>query len=293
MAQGDFRRWRVGDVTITRIFDLGEAPVDPGLLFPEVTPQTVREHAWLQPHFADASGQIIMSFHAFVIEAGTRRIIVDTCIGNDKPRKDSVFHMLQTSFLDDLSAAGYPPESIDTVICTHLHADHVGWNTRLVDGRWVPTFPNARHFFVKAEVDHCRGREDEHFGDVFGDSVQPVMDAGLADLIGPDHLLAEGIRLMPTPGHTPGHVSVRISSRGEEAIITGDMAHHPIQCALPEASTHFCFDPAMAAATRRRFFSAVAGKPVLILGTHFGGPTAGYVEAHDAVWRFTADDAKA
>lgn len=235
---------------------------------------------WLRPHFVDENGYLIQKIHCLVIEAGDHRIAVDTCVGNDKVRNNEPWNGLQGPFLDDLAAAGHPPESITHVVCTHLHVDHVGWNTRLVDGEWTPTFPNARYLFVTAEYEHWRTEDGLFEGeDVFGDSVAPIVAAGLADLVEPDHQVCAEVQLVSTPGHTPGHVSVQIASGGERAIITGDMAHNPIQLADPDLSSKFDTDGDAARATRRAVFPDWADGETLVLGTHFGGPCGGTMHA--------------
>jgi glyoxylase-like metal-dependent hydrolase (beta-lactamase superfamily II) len=220
-----------------------------------------------------------MSIHALIVETPDRRIMVDTCLGNDKQRAIPGWHMRTGPFLRDIAAAGYPRESIDTVLCTHLHVDHVGWNTMRAGDRWVPTFPNARYLMGRTEFEHwsARGAANARGDDPFGDSVKPVFDAGLVDLVASDHAICPEIRLEPTPGHTPGHVSVRISSRGEEALITGDFMHHPCQMARPDWASAADSDPNQARATRRAVLDRCAGTPVLVIGTHFAGPTAGRV----------------
>jgi glyoxylase-like metal-dependent hydrolase (beta-lactamase superfamily II) len=174
-----------------------------------------------------------------------------------------------------MASAGFPAESVDHVICTHLHVDHVGWNTRLVDGQWVPTFPNARYLFTDPEFQHWRQAPDLMGDDVFGDSVAPIAAAGLADLVAVDHVVDDTVRLVSTPGHTPGHVSVVIESQGQRAIITGDMTHTPLQIADPDLSSMFDTDPDEARATRRAVFGDWADGETLMIGTHFGTPTAG------------------
>src|SRR6185436_17761868 len=199
---------------------------------------------WLAPHFADENGRLKMSVHALVVETPSRRIIVDTCIGNDKQRSIPTWSNLQTSFLADLAAAGFARESIDTVLCTHLHVDHVGWNTMLVDGAWKPTFPNARYLIGKTEFDYWKAEEANADPALspFNDSVKPVWEAGLVDLVETNHRVCDEVSLEPTVGHTPGHVSIRIRSKGEEALITGDFLHHPCQMARPDWTSSADFD---------------------------------------------------
>ena len=183
---------------------------------------------WMQPHFATAEGKLVMSVHALVIDTGSLRIVVDTCIGNDKERNMPAWNKMQTSFLEDLTAAGYPPETIDVVMCTHLHVDHVGWNTRLVDGEWVPTFTNARYLMAEKEWKYWDAHEDEStYGPVLADSVRPIVDAGLSDLVSETHEICSGVVLEPTPGHTPGHVSVHITSQGSGGADYGRLHSSP------------------------------------------------------------------
>jgi glyoxylase-like metal-dependent hydrolase (beta-lactamase superfamily II) len=271
-------KWRIGEVTVTKIVEL-EATGGSRFILPQATREAVLPIAWLRPHFADAEGRLKMSIHALVVETPTRRVIVDTCLGNDKQQRAIPgWNGLSGPFLADLAAAGYARETIDTVLCTHLHVDHVGWNTMLVDGRWVPTIPEARYLMGRIEFEHWRGRRDsESQIAVFADSVAPVFDAGLVDLVETDHRIADELTLVPTIGHTPGHVSLGISSRGEEALITGDFIHHPCQMARLDWSSQADTDPPQAARTRREMFSRLADTPTLVIGTHFAGATAGRI----------------
>ncbi len=279
-------RWKIGAVTVTKVLEL-EATGGSRVLLPQATREAILPIAWLRPHFADDEGRLRMSIHAFLVETPTRRIVVDTCLGNDKQgRRIPAWNGLNTRFLADLAAAGAPRESIDTVLCTHLHVDHVGWNTMHQDGAWVPTFPNARYLMGRAEYAHWtgpHGRED--LRTVFADSVAPVFDAGLVDLVETDHRICEELSLIPTLGHTPGHVSLRIDSGGEQGLITGDFLHHPCQIAHPEWSSTADSDPAEAQRTRERMFAELAGAPVLVLGTHFAGATAGRIVRDGGAWR--------
>jgi glyoxylase-like metal-dependent hydrolase (beta-lactamase superfamily II) len=271
-------RWRVGEVTVTKIVEL-EVTGGSRFILPQATPEAILLIEWLRPDFADERGRLKMSIHALVVETPSRRIVVDTCLGNDKEnRRIPTWNRLQTSFLADLAAAGYPRETIDTVICTHLHVDHVGWNTMLAGGRWIPTFPRARYLVGRVEYAHWTTQQElEDMAAVLADSVAPVWDAGLVDLVETDHLLCGEVSLVPTAGHTPGHVSVRIASRGETALISGDFMHHPCQIARPEWSSTADTDPLHAKHTREQMLTQLAETPTLVIGTHFAGRTAGRI----------------
>ncbi len=271
-------KWRVGEVAVTKIVEL-EVTGGSRFILPQATPEAIIPIGWLQPDFADERGRLKMSIHALVVETPSRRIVVDTCLGNDKEnRRIPTWNRLQTSFLADLAAAGYARETIDTVICTHLHVDHVGWNTMLVEGRWVPTFPSARYLMGRTEFAHWTSQhEREDMSAVLADSVTPVWEAGLVDLVETDHRICDEVRLVPTLGHTPGHVSVRIVSQGEEALITGDFMHHPCQIARPEWSSTADSEPVEARRTREHSLTRLADTPILVIGTHFAGRTAGHV----------------
>jgi glyoxylase-like metal-dependent hydrolase (beta-lactamase superfamily II) len=281
-------KWRIGEVTVTKIVEL-EVTGGSRFILPQATPEAILPIGWLQPDFADERGRLRMSIHALVVETPGRRIVVDTCLGNDKEnRRIPTWNQLQTRFLADLAEAGYPRETIDTVICTHLHVDHVGWNTMLVDGRWIPTFPRARCLMGRIEYAHWTTQQER--GDmaaVIADSVTPVWDAGLVDLIETDHRLCDEISLVPTPGHTPGHVSVRIASQGEAALITGDFMHHPCQIARPEWSSTADSDSLQARSTREEMLTSLARTPTLVIGTHFAGRTAGRILRDGDAFRLT------
>lgn len=272
------QKWRIGDVTVSKLVEL-EATGGSRFLLPQATPEAIKPISWLRPHFANDDGKLIMSIHSLIVETPTRRIVVDTCLGNDKQnRRVPHWNGRNGPFLQDMAAAGFPADSIDTVLCTHMHVDHVGWNTMLVDGKWVPTFPKADYLFGRAEYEHWRvatSREDTQF--VMGDSVYPIVEAGRAKMVETDHKVCDEVSLIPTVGHTPGHVSVMIESRGEKALITGDFMHHPCQIAHPEWDTTADTDPEQGIRTRRIMFEQLAGTPVLVIGTHFAGATAGRI----------------
>lgn len=255
-------------------------------ILPQATPEKIIEMPWLIPHFADETGKLIMSIHALVIETPSSKMIVDTCIGNDKQRNIPTWTNLQLPFLEDLKQAGYDRLEIDTVMCTHLHVDHVGWNTMLVDGEWLPTFPNARYLIGKQEYEYWDSADPgELNGGVMDDSVRPVFDAGLVDLVDMDHQVCEEICFEATTGHTPGHVSIHIRSEGEEALITGDCIHHPCQIEKMDWASSADFDQAASTATRHQLMSKYADEDILIIGTHFATPTAGYLKSNgESYW---------
>jgi glyoxylase-like metal-dependent hydrolase (beta-lactamase superfamily II) len=275
--------WTIGDVRVTEIVELSTTSAAHWLL-PDATAERIREIGWMVPDFATPDGKVHMTIRSLVVESEGRRILVDTCLGNDKQRPVESWSMRSGPFLDDLAAAGFPPESIDIVVCTHLHVDHVGWNTRLVDGQWVPTFPNARYLFAEVEWEHWQRDDSGMDQELRADSVQPVIDAGLVDLVATDARLTAHVSLVPTPGHTPGHVSIVIESDGERAVITGDLSHMVCQAVHPEWGSSFDVDPAGAEATRRAFFASRADTDDLVLGTHWE-PCAGYVRSDGEVWR--------
>ena len=276
--------WNVGKVKITKIVEL-ETVGSTRFILPLASNEEIRKSPWLIPHFATEEGRLKMSIHSLVVETPTRRIVVDTGLGNDKQgRNVPTWNNRNGPYLETMTAAGFPPDSIDTVLCTHLHVDHVGWNTRLVDGRWVPTFVNARYVFGKAEYEHWRDNsiEPDKIA-VFNDSVKPIVDAGKAELVASDARFSDEITLIPTPGHSPGHMSILIQSDGEQALLTGDVAHHPCQMAHLDWSSTADSDPVQSAATRRELFARFADTPTLVIGGHFD---AGHLRCHGEAFKF-------
>ena len=267
-------KWQIGDVTVTQIVELTTASLGPHLL-PQATTDEMRAIPWMTP-FVDDNAKLILSMHSLIIESSGQTIMVDTCIGNDKERAYPRWNKMQGDYLKKLTTAGFSTEQFDTVLCTHMHVDHVGWNTRLINNQWVPTFSRASYLYAEEEWNHWR-EEEQEYGPVIEDSVQPIFDAGLASLVESTHRVNDEVVLEPTPGHTPGHVSIHISSRGEEAIITGDMIHHPCQIKHPDWSSTADVDTVQSADTRHKFLKKYANQPILIIGTHFAGPTAGKV----------------
>ena len=275
----------IGDMTVSRIVEY-EGPIfPPGFLFPDADDETLRAHAdWLQPAFIDPdSGHLIMSFHSYVVRTPRHTILVDTCLGNHKHRPQRDFwHMRDGPYLADLAAMGIAPEDVDFVMCTHLHVDHVGWNTRLIDGRWVPTFPNARYLFGRRELEHWQsvaaaGSVESVNHGSYQDSVLPVVEAGQAVLVDDGHTLDDGIWVEDAPGHTPGNAMIRLKSAQGNAVLTGDTIQHPLQLARPDWSSAFCDDPVLSRESRTRLIEAAADTDTLVLTGHFPDPVAGRI----------------
>lgn len=252
-----------------------------GLLLPASTLPELQALEWLKaPFFGREEGTLTLRIQAFVIEAEGKRIVVDTCMGNDKPRSSPVSNMLRTDFLERFEAAGFARDSIDIVLCTHLHVDHVGWNTMLQDGEWVPTFPNARYLIGRKEYEFWKVTAQERGSDdaaIMVDSVQPLFDHGVVELVETDHVINGALRLFSTPGHTPGHVSLSIQSDGQRAVLSGDFLHNPAQIGQPDWGAFVDEDSVQSAETRRAELGRIADEQVLLIGTHFPAPTAGYV----------------
>lgn len=267
-------------------------------MLPDVTQAMLtRERSWLEPRFArlDASAtaagsMAFLAFHSYLVRTPKHNILVDTCIGNDKDRGGfEGFHMRRTPWLWNLAQAGLTPEQIDFVMCTHLHADHVGWNTRLRDGRWVPTFPNAKYVFGRVEYEHRRSnfeRNPDNKMGGFADSVLPVVESGQAMMVDSSYALDDTAFLEAAPGHTPGNLLIHLKSRGAGAVLSGDVIHHPIQVVYPECSPVFCEDRAESARYRQSFVRRFADRPELILPAHFSDPSAGRIKTQGSRWAF-------
>ncbi|MBS0471173.1 MAG: MBL fold metallo-hydrolase [Proteobacteria bacterium] len=274
-------QWKIGEVTVKRVVEF-ESPVAfnaEAPFFDGLTVEELRKMPWLFPHFASEDGTLKLSVHALLVEGpGGLKLVVDTCVGNDKPRNMTRQRPLHRPFLEHIAEAGLPRERVNTVVCTHLHVDHVGWNTMLgEDGKWMPTFPNAKYLIGRQEYEHWIKDEDAEQKAIMADSVKPIFDSGLTQMVEMNHRISPEVRLIPTTGHTPGHVSVVIESQGETAIITGDMMHHPAQIGRPDWAPTFDSDKAAARATRKAMLKDWSDKPILIIGTHFAEPTAGHI----------------
>jgi len=279
------RRWGVGQAVITSVVEDQIDHIPPEFFFADATTDAVRRQAWLVPDYADAGGNVSLRVQAFVIEIDDLVVVIDPCVGNGKVRSLPFWHDQSWPFLERLASAGISPDDVDLVIHTHLHADHVGWDTHREGEAWVPTFHRARHLYTAADLEFARtsGMDGE---DVFGDSIAPILDAGLADIVDVHADLGHGLVLESSPGHTPGHVSLWVESDGEQALITGDFLHHPVQFAEPDWAEIADFDVEVARATRRRMIGRAAETGALVLGTHFAGRPAGRVTVAGDRWRF-------
>jgi glyoxylase-like metal-dependent hydrolase (beta-lactamase superfamily II) len=277
MAEG---QWKIGSVVVTRVAEQ-DAAIPAAAFFPGSTAEEIAGLDWLTPWAVEA-GNVKIVIQALCLEADGTRIVVDTCVGQ-RPLPDMYAAMANDgSFLGALADAGFAREDVDVVICTHLHFDHVGWNTmRDADGRWVPTFPNARYVLARPEYEHWRAAGAEArvaaSAVTFDDAVTPLFDFDVVDLVDVDHQVTPSVSLVPTPGHSPGHVSVRIVSGGAEALVTGDCVHSPIQLTRPEWGIVVDADPEQSSTTRRALVDRCCDRDVLVIGTHFPPPTAGHV----------------
>jgi glyoxylase-like metal-dependent hydrolase (beta-lactamase superfamily II) len=285
MAREHMKSWQVGDVTVTRVVELWDFQDNIQMTMPEATAEEVIAMQWLHPHYATPDGRQRMNFQGFVVQAPGRVIVVDSCIGAGRQRDFDVFCDLPEGFLEDLQSLGISRHDVDTVMCTHLHFDHVGWNTYKdpETGEYKPTFPNARYLFGRTEYEAWQNtiRHDGHHTDThLIECVDPIVALGMADFIEPDHRIADGIYCEPSHGHTPGHVHVRISSKGDHAVITGDLMHHPMQVAMPHRQATFDMDKEAGRQTRMTFVERYADSYVMVIGAHFADPTAGHIRTY-------------
>jgi glyoxylase-like metal-dependent hydrolase (beta-lactamase superfamily II) len=273
----------IANATVTRIEESFFTDFKAASFFPDWQPEVVDEHRhWLVPdHFDEARGALNLSVHSWLVRTARHVVLVDTCVGNDKRSDHPAWHMKSWPYLARLAAAGVSPEQVDFVMCTHMHADHIGWNTRLENGRWVPTFPNARYVFGKVEYDAYSAIDRETPGGrpSFRDSVLPVVEAGRAQMIAGAHALEDGFLIEPAPGHTAGHVTIKLEAWDERAIFTGDIMHHALQLYYPAWNSEFCADAEQARATRRKVLEHCATSGALMLPAHFGAPFACRIEA--------------
>jgi glyoxylase-like metal-dependent hydrolase (beta-lactamase superfamily II) len=302
--------WNVGKAKITAIV---EQPLnDLNGLIQNASQESLADIPWLRPHFVDADGTLLGVVQTFVIEVGDALIVVDTCVGDNKDLPSShEWDKRVFGLYEKFKAAGFDPDRVDFVLCTHLHLDHVGMNTLLIDGAFVPTFPAAQYLFARTEFEFWASEYEQPEQDleklerpfermratfhktqknVHDQSVQPIVDAGLVVLVDPPREIVPGVTLIPTPGHTPGHVSVQIISEGDKAIITGDSFHHPCQIARMDWGTFADIDRDTAKATRQAMLEEMSGTDALMIGSHFSWPTAGRIVPDGTSYRFELED---
>ncbi|MCL2384029.1 MAG: MBL fold metallo-hydrolase [Oscillospiraceae bacterium] len=282
-------KWEIGDVQVFQIVELEAGEIIQSIIN-EAIPENIRRIDFVYPNFADEHGNLKALVQAFLIKVGDEYILVDTCNGNAKKRTDMPeWSNLDIDFLEQLYDLGIKETDIDYVICTHLHTDHVGWNTIFKDGKWVATFPNAKYIFAKEEYDYWKSKPENEIDDdksAFDDSVEPIMNQGLGMLVGSNYRLNDNISLIPTVGHTPGHISVIIESNNEAAIITGDLLHHPCQIAYPNWNTEADGIKKEATISREKLLNEISNKNIMLIGSHFSNPVAGYVQKENDIFKF-------
>ncbi|MGI9331641.1 MAG: MBL fold metallo-hydrolase [Gammaproteobacteria bacterium] len=285
---------QLGSIQIARAVELSMS-FDRQMFFPEQTESDWAPHRhWLEPDAMDPeTGELLFPVQSYVVKTSHHTILIDTCVGNHKARPNRpAWHMKDDGdYMKALSEAGVSIEDIDYVMCTHLHGDHIGWNTRLRDGRWVPTFPNARYVLSEKELAAWRDEGHEKFArTAYEDSVLPIEEAGRCELVRNDFALDDEVWLEPTPGHTPDHVAVHLKSGSARAVMSGDLMHSPVQCAHPQWTPWPDWDPGIAKTTRRAFLERYCETDTLICTAHFPLPSAGRILPDGDAFRFVYDE---
>jgi glyoxylase-like metal-dependent hydrolase (beta-lactamase superfamily II) len=288
--------FQVGDMTIHRIIEQEDPLFDPLTFFPTLDKGLLEENrGWLTEMGAldPKTGQMILCIQSYLVKTPHHTILIDSCVGNDKERLSRPFWHRKTDdkWMKSLAATGTSVADIDYVMCTHLHVDHVGWNTKLENGRWVPTFPKARYIFAEKELAYWTEEHAKAPNDVIADSVLPIVDAGRADIVKSDHALNDHIRMTPTPGHTPDHFAVELGRGTTQAVVTGDLIHSPLQARYPELSMRADTDPAQGIETRRKFLAQHCEANTLCCMAHFPSPSKGRLSRWGEGYRFTASAA--
>ncbi len=278
---------RIGEIEVWRLLEINGPFLTPEALWPDADTDIREVFAEHAPDALDpATGRLILPVQGFLLKTPDHIVIVDSCVGNDKTAALPDWHQRSDNrFMSALTAAGVRPEDVDYVLCTHLHTDHVGWNTKLEDGRWIPTFPNARYLMPAADEELFRGRGAASYTE----SVLPVIEAKQAEMVTPGHMLGDHITLTPTPGHTPGHVSVLIRDGDAEAVITGDALHSTVQCWRPNWAFKYDEDAATAVTSRKQLLAEAAEANRKVIGSHFPLPSIGWVKAHGDAFKWEDD----
>jgi glyoxylase-like metal-dependent hydrolase (beta-lactamase superfamily II) len=285
---------RLGDLILMRALEM-IMPFASRQFFPETSAADWQPHLhWLQPDAMDLQGNLLFPMQSFIVRTSHHTVLIDSCVGNDKERPTRPPWHLKTddTYMRALADHELGVDDIDYVMCTHLHTDHIGWNTRLVDGRWVPTFPNARYIFSKKEFEAWDSGHEKFSRQPYEDSVLPIVEAGRAELVASDFALDDEIWLEPTPGHTPDHVAVRLASKGKQAVMSGDLIHSPVQCQHPEWVPWPDWDVETARRTRQHFLERWCDTDMLVCPVHFPLPSAGYIVRDGNGFRFEYDREK-
>ncbi|WP_137891204.1 MBL fold metallo-hydrolase [Ramlibacter sp. 2FC] len=282
----------IGDMTVHRIVEM-ESPFLPAFeMLPGLTQEVLDANRdWLQPHSLGPGDVFSLCYQSYIVRTPHHTILVDSCLGNDKQRGRPEWHLkTDDTYMRALAAAGLTVEDIDYVMCTHLHDDHVGWNTRLVNGEWVPTFPNARYVFSERELATAQAANERSPYAGYTDSLLPILRAGRTEIVGDDYQLGDHVRILPTPGHTDGHVSFGFGKKRDEVVMTGDLIHVPLQMRYPELSFARDKDPVLAATTRRSFLERYCDTPTLCCTAHFPTLSAGRISRWGAGYRLQSFD---
>jgi glyoxylase-like metal-dependent hydrolase (beta-lactamase superfamily II) len=288
---------KIGNATLQRVEEINGPGFGAKRMFPRFDQEAFdAQKNWMKPEHVTAEGdKLVMSIHTWILKTPRHTILIDTCLGNHKQRANPGWNNLDTPFLERLKACGCPAETVDFVMCTHLHVDHVGWNTKLENGRWVPTFPNAKYLFAKREYAHWENERKTHDaaevnGGAFDDSVLPVVEAGKAVMIDIDHQPDPLLTIKDYPGHTPGSIAINLRDGGQQACFSGDIMHHPIQVYHPDWSSQFCWNLEQSAQSRRRLLEDCVESNALLCPAHFAGPNAGHVKRQGDAFRLEWDN---
>lgn len=279
-------KFELGDIRVDRIVEMVLPFEIPTNFFPVSTQEQIDLcKPWLEPWaLCPDTGKFILVVQSYLVRTRHHTILIDTCVGCDKtiPYYLDWNKRTDRSWLNKLTACKISPADVDYVFCTHLHCDHAGWNTQLLNGRWVPTFPNAKYIMSRKDFEQAENLDEPGYIE----NVLPVVEAGQAEIVDSNYVLDDNIWLEPTPGHTMGHVAVGMGSKGFEAVMSGDLIHCPIQCAHPEWNAVSDADPLLAAETRLNFLADSSDRNRLVMTAHFPEPSIGRILRTDDAFRF-------